>query len=333
MSVEKILGSWKKKEFNPVTWLQGDEEYYIDQLMNFAEHSILSESESSFNLTVFYGKDADWTAVLNACKRYPMFSERQIVLLKEAQHMKDIEKLESYVDTPLSSTLLVVGYKGKTFDKRSKLWKALNKQAEVFNSVKIKDEKVPEWTRELVKSKGYDINPKAVSMLVEHIGNDLSRITNEVDKLAINLEGRKSITDDDIEKYIGISKEYNIFELLAAISKKDMSKAVTIISYFESNPKAAPMQLALPALYSHIGKVYAVYGMADRSDAALKPFFYFNPNSLRQAHDMMHNYGYEGIERLILLLHHYNLKSIGVGDSGTPHHSLLKEMVAKMMAL
>ena len=331
MSAEKILNQWKKGQFKPVYWLEGEEEYYIDILMNYAEHSILPESEAAFNLTVFYGKDAEWASILNACKRYPMFAERQVVLLKEAQQMKEIDKLESYIESPLSSTVFIVGFKEKGLDKRKRLYKLITKSAEVFNSAKIRDDKIPAWIGELVAEKGYTIKPKAISLLEEHIGNDLSRIANEIDKLTINLGNKKSIDEDDIERYIGISKEYNIFELLAAISKKDMSKAVQIITYFESNPKAAQIQMALPALYSHISKVYAVYGMNDKSEAALKPMFYYNASSLRQAQDIMKNYGYEGVEKLILLLHQYNLKGVGVGDSGTPHPALLKEMVVKMM--
>ncbi|MEI2750293.1 MAG: DNA polymerase III subunit delta [Ferruginibacter sp.] len=331
MSAEKILGAWKKKDFKAVYWLEGEEDYYIDLLMNYAENHILPESEASFNLTVFYGKDADWAAVINACKRYPMFAERQVVLLKEAQQLSNIEKLESYIEHPLSSTIFVVGYKGKTLDKRTKLYKLLGKNAEVLNSAKIRDEKIQEWIADHVSTKGFTMGPKAVSLLAEHIGNDLSRISNEIDKLAINLDGRKNIDEDDIEKYIGISKEYNVFELQAAIARKDLAKAMQIINYFESNPKAGPIQMTLPALYSHISKVYAVYGMNDQSDGALKPFFYFNPNSLKQAREMMKNYGYAGIEQLLLLLHQYNMKSLGVGDSGTESASLMKEMVVKMM--
>ena len=331
MSAEKILGAWKKKDFKGVYWLEGEEDYYIDLLMNYAENHILPESEASFNLTVFYGKDADWAAVINACKRYPMFAERQVVLLKEAQHLSNIEKLEPYIENPLSSTIFVVGYKGKTLDKRTKLYKLLGKNAEVLNSAKIRDEKIQEWIADHVKTKGFTMGPKAVSLLAEHIGNDLSRISNEIDKLAINLDGRKNIDEDDIEKYIGISKEYNVFELQAAIARKDLAKAMQIINYFESNPKAGPIQMALPALYSHISKVYAVYGMNDQSDGALKPFFYFNPNSLKQAREMMKNYGYTGTEQLLLLLHQYNMKSLGVGDSGTESASLMKDMVVKMM--
>jgi DNA polymerase III subunit delta len=328
MSAEKIISSWKKKSFKTLYWLEGEEEYYIDMLMDYAEHGILDEAETGFNLTVFYGRDADWAAVINACKRYPMFAERQVVLLKEAQQMKDIEKLESYVEHPLSSTIFVVAYKTKTLDKRTKLSKLLKQHAEVFVSEKLKDFKVTEWIKEMVTAKGYAISSKAVVLLEEHIGNDLSRMANEIDKLSINLKGCKEITEDDIEKFIGISKEYNVFELQAAIAKKDLAKAIKIIQYFEGNPKAAPIQMLLPALYANFSKVY---GMADKSEAALKPHFYFNSTAVKNALETIRNYGYDGIERILLLLHHYNLKGVGVGDTGTPDASLMKEMVVKMI--
>lgn len=331
MSAEKILTGWKQKKFKPVYWLQGEEDYYIDQLVSYAEHEILPESEAGFNLTVFYGRDADWAAVMNACKRYPMFAEKQVVLLKEAQHMKDIDKLEAYVAAPLDSTIFIVAYKGKTLDKRTKLSKLLATHAELFNSEKIRDYKMHEWIGELVKSKGYSITSKCIAMLEEHIGNDLSRIANEIDKLSLNLTDKKTIEEDDIEKYIGISKEYNVFELQEAITRKDLVKALKIINYFDSNPKAVPIQQALPALYTFISKVYTAFGMSDQSDNALKPLFYFNVQALQQGKLMMKNYGYTGVEKLLLLLHHYNLRSIGIGDSGSSGPMLMKEMVAKMV--
>ncbi len=338
MSAEKIISDWKKQQFRNIYWLEGEEDYYIDMVMDHAEHHILSEAEAGFNLTVFYGKDADWASVINACKRYPMFAERQVVLLKEAQQMKDIEKLESYVEHPLDSTIFVVGHKTKTLDKRSRLHKLLKKSAEIFNSEKIKDYKLQEWIGEYVRSLGYKINAKAINLLDEHIGNDLNRIVNEIEKLALNLKGkeglpagRQEITEDDIEQFIGISKEYNVFELQAAIAKKDLAKAIKIIQYFEGNPKAGPIQMVLPALYASFSKVYTVFGMQDRSEAALKPHFYFNSTAVKNALETINNYGYDGIERILLLLHHYNLKGVGVGDTGTSDASLMKEMVVKMV--
>ena len=331
MSAEKIISDWKKQSFKSLYWLEGEEDYYIDMVMEYAEHHILDEAAAGFNLTVFYGKDAEWATVINACKRYPMFAERQVVLLKEAQQMRDLEKLESYFEHPLLSTVFVVGYKGKTLDKRTKLYKLLKQNAEIFNSEKIKDYKLQEWIAQYLQSKGYTINAKAVSLLDEHIGNDLSRIVNEIDKLDLNLKGKKEITEDDIEKFIGISKEYNVFELQAAIAKKDLAKAITIIHYFEGNPKAGPIQMVLPALYASFSKMYTVFGLQDKSEAALRPHFYNNVIAVRNALDTIKRYGYDGIERILLLLHQYNLKGVGVGDTGTSDASLMKEMVVKMM--
>ncbi len=332
MSVEKILSDWKKKAFRPVYWLEGDESYYIDQVMNYAEHQILSEAEAGFNLTVFYGKDAAWADIVNACMRYPMFSERQVVLLKEAQQMKDIEKLENYIANPLTSTIFVVSYKEKKVDGRSKLAKLLKDKGELLSTKKMYDNQLPEWISNLAASKGYSLSQKSLMLLVEHIGNDLSRINNEIEKLAVNLGTRKTITEDDIEKYIGVSKEYNVFELQDALAKKDLPRAIRIISYFENNPKAAPIQLVLPAIYNYFSKVFSLFGMPDKSENAVKPLFYNNIFAARQALDTLKNYGYEGIERTLLLLHAYNLRSIGINDTGNADASLLKELAVKMIA-
>jgi DNA polymerase III subunit delta len=331
MSVEKIIGEWAKAKYKSVYWLEGEEEYYIDQVAYYAEHNILSKADAEFNKTIFYGKDADFNAVLNACRRYPMFAERQVVLIKEAQHMKDIEKLEGYLNAPLDTTVLVVCYKGKNVDKRTKLYKTIQSKAEVLSTKKIPEGKLQQWIIEMVQAKGFSIQPKCAALIEEHIGNDLSRIANEIDKLSVNLKNSTVIDEYVIENYIGISKEYNVFELQAAIAKKDLGGCLKIVQYFEANPKAGAIQMVLPALYSYFSKVYAAFGMKDTSDAALKPMFYFNPISLQQAKHSMKNYGFEGVQKLLLLLHHYDLKSKGVGDSGTSGAILMKEMVTKII--
>ncbi len=331
MSAEKIIGDWKKKLFKPVYWLEGEEDYYIDLLMNFAEHKILPESEAGFNLSVFYGKDANWSDVVNACMRYPMFAEKQVVLLKEAQQMKELDKLENYIRNPLASTIFIISHKEKTINKTTKLGKFIKKESELFTSEKIRDYKLVEWVTDYLKSQDFTMSSKAIQLLTEHLGNDLSRIVNELEKLTLNLGQRKTITEDDIEKFVGVSKEYNAFELQAAMSKKDLVKAIQIIQYFESNPKAVPIQLILPALYSFFSKLYIIFGMADKTEAALRPLFYNNPYEVKKALATAKMYGYEGIERSLLLLHEYNLKSIGVNSTGTSDASLMKEMVVKMM--
>jgi DNA polymerase-3 subunit delta len=331
MSALSIISSWKKKTFKPVYWLEGDEEFFIDEVINFAEKQILSESDASFNLSVFYGKDANWADIINACRRYPMFAERQVVLLKEAQQMRDIDKLEPYIEKPLDSTVFVVSYKGKTLDGRGKLAKAIKKNGEVFLSKKIYENQLPGWTNGYLQSKGFEIDPKALTLLVAHVGNDLSRIANEVNKLAVNIPQGQSITEDDIEKYIGVSKEYNIYELQHAFSVKDEAKAIRIIQYFESNPKAVPYVLILPSLYGYFTKILSIYQMNDKSDNALRPLFFNNPVLIQQALATLKNYSYSQIEHAILLFHEYNLKSIGVNSYGASFGSLMKELSYKII--
>jgi len=332
VTVEKILGDWKQKRFRPIYWLEGEEEYYIDELMNFAEHHILSEAEASFNLSIFYGKDAFWADIINACRKYPMFGDRQVVLLKEAQQMREIEKLEPYIENPLASTIFVVSYKEKKIDGRSRMAKLIKEKAELFSSKKMYDNQLPEWTSELIKSKGYNISAKALLLLVEHIGNDLSRINNEVEKILINLGARKNINDDDIERFVGVSKEYNVFELQDALVKKNLSKAIRIVQYFEANPKAAPIQMILPALYNFFSKTYMLFGQSSKDEKTIAANIGTNPFFVKDYIAAAKAYNYEGIESAILLLHEYNLKSVGVNSINTEDASLLKEMIAKMIA-
>ncbi|MDD2792500.1 MAG: DNA polymerase III subunit delta [Sediminibacterium sp.] len=333
MSAEKILREWKIGAYKPVYWLEGDEPYFIDKLMDYAEKNIISEAEAGFNLSVFYGRDADWTAVVNACRRYPMFAERQVVLLKEAQHMKEVDKLESYIDNPLSSTVFIVSYKEKKVDGRSKLAKLLKQKdkAELLTTKKLYDNQLPEWAGNIVKEKGLQINPKALHMLVDHIGNDLSRIENEVEKLTLNLAGKKSITEDDVERYIGVSKEFNVFELQAAIAQKDLSRSIRIIQYFEANPKAGPIQLILPSVYNFFSKLYILKSLPNPDERSAAAALGVNPYFIKDYLSAARKYDYAGVEKTLLLLHEYNLRSVGVHDGGTSDAGLMKELVVKMM--
>jgi DNA polymerase-3 subunit delta len=332
MSAEKIIADWKKGNFKPIYWLEGDEPFFIDQVVHYAEHKILPEAEASFNLSIFYGKDAEWSSVVNACMRYPMFAEKQVVILKEAQQMRDIEKLESYIDNPLASTIFVVSYKEKKVDGRSKLAKTLKSKGEMLSTKKMYDSQLPEWVNQMVASHKLTIAPKALHLLVDHIGNDLSRLQNEVEKLAVNLAGRKNISEDDIEKYIGVSKDFNVFELQDALGKRDLAKTIRIIHYFEANPKAAPIQMILPALYNYFSKVFMLYSLPNITEQAAAAALGVNPFFVKEYIATARRYDYEGIEKVLLLLHQYNLRSIGVHDAGTSDAGLLKELAVKMIA-
>jgi DNA polymerase-3 subunit delta len=332
MSAEKIIADWKKGNFKPIYWLEGDEPFFIDQVVHYAEHKILPEAEASFNLSIFYGKDADWSSVVNACMRYPMFAEKQVVILKEAQQMRDIEKLESYIDNPLASTIFVVSFKEKKVDGRSKLAKTLKSKGEMLSTKKMYDSQLPEWVNQMVASHKLTITPKALHLRVDHIGTDLSRLQNEVEKLAVNLAGRKNITEDDIEKYIGVSKDFNVFELQDALGKRDLAKTIRIIHYFEANPKAAPIQMILPALYNYFSKVFMLYSLPNITEQSAAAALGVNPFFVKEYIATARRYDYEGIEKVLLLLHQYNLRSIGVHDAGTSDAGLLKELAVKMIA-
>jgi len=332
MAVEKIIAEWKKGVFKPVYWLEGEEEYFIDKVMDYAEHHLLPASEASFNLSVFYGRDSSWADIVNACRRYPMFAERQVVLLKEAQQMRDVEKLEGYVENPLVSTVFVVSYKDKKVDGRTKFAKTLKEKGVFISTKKIYDSQLPEWTQELLRSKELTISPKGLALLIDHIGNDLSRIENEIEKISVNLGKRKNITEEDIEEFVGVSKDFNVFELQAALAKKDLPKSIRIIQYFESNPKAAPIQLVLPSLYSFFSKVFMVFGAGSQDEKAVASALGVSPFFVKDYMQAARTYDYSGVEKILLLLHQYNLKSIGINAAATEDASLLKEMVYKIVA-
>lgn len=330
MAIEKILTDFKNKKYSTIYWLEGEEEYYIDKVLAYAESNILTENEASFNQTVFYGRDSNWADILNACRRYPMFSEKQLIIIKEAQHLKDIDKLEPYIANPLNSTILIIAYKDKKQDARTKFAKLLKDKGIFISTKKMYESALPEWVNQLLKQSGHTISPKANALLVDHIGNDLSRIENEIEKILINLKSRKTITEEDIENYVGISKDFNSFELQSAIATKDLPKAIRIIQYFDANPKAAPIQLILPSLYSFFSKVYMIFGTAETDDTiarqlGINPYFF---KSYMQASKI---YGYTGVEKVLLLLHQYNLKSIGINTAKVEDAALLKEMTVKMM--
>jgi DNA polymerase III subunit delta len=333
MTLEKILADLKKHTYKPVYWIEGEEEFFIDQVIEYAEKKILSESEASFNLTIFYGRDVSWPDLINACRKYPMFSDMQVVILKEAQAMKEIEKLESYVEKPLASTLLFVAYKGKKLDGRTRLSKLLKDKSVLLTTKKMYDNELPEWASGMVKSKGYSITNKALFLLIDHIGNDLSRLNNEVNKLILNLNDRKNITEDDVEMFVGISKEFNVFELQQAIANKDLYKAIRIIQYFESNPKAAPIQLIFPSLYNYFSKVQMIYSVPSRDEKSVATAIGVHSYFVRDYLQTAMKFSSQEIEKVLLLLHQYNLKGIGVNDIGSTDAMLLKEMTVKMIAV
>ena len=332
MPAEKIISDWKRGATHPIYWLEGEEAYHIDKITNAAEHMLLKPEEASFNYSVFYGKDSKVDEIINACRRYPMFSERQVIVLKEGQQLKDIDRLESYVSNPLETTIFIVAFKDKKLDGRSKLAKVLKSKAIIISTKKLYDNELPDWTSQLVRSKGLEIQAKALHMIVDHIGNDLQRIENEIDKISINLKGRKSITEDDIEKFVGVSKEFNIFELQSAIAARDLQGTLRIINYFESNPKAAPIQLILPILYSFFSKLYIAFTATNRDEYGIAAALGLKPYFAKQYIGAMQRYSFADVERVLIQLHEANLRSLGISRADTDDIGILKEFIFKIMA-
>jgi DNA polymerase-3 subunit delta len=331
MEIDQVISDWKKGDFKPVYWFEGDESYYIDKMIDFAERNILTEDQQSFNLSIFYGKDAKMEDVLNACRRYPVFSDKQVVIIKEAQQMRDIEKVETYMDSPLLSTILLIAYKEKTFDKRKAFGKSLHKKAIVLTTKKLYDNELPQWVSSMVKQKGMEIDPKALQILIDYIGNDLQRMENEVEKVSLNLKGRNLINEDDIEAFVGVSKEFNVFELQKAITSRDMAKSLRIINYFASNPKAGPIQLVLPTLYSFFSKLYIAASSNSRDEKLIATLIGVNFYFVKDYRKALQLFTFSEVEKNLLLLHHYNLKSVGINRGDIDDGELMKEMVVKLI--
>jgi DNA polymerase-3 subunit delta len=339
MAAEDILKDLKNRKYKPVYLLHGEEPYYIDLVGSYVEHKLLSEAEKGFNQTVLYGKDTDVMTVLNAAKRYPMMADYQVVLVKEAQEMKwgkddddkkSINPLLSYLENPLPSTILVFCYKYGKFDKRKKTYKAIEKHGLVYESAPLYDSKIPGWIESFISDKGYKVSQQATLMLSEYLGNDLSKIANELEKLMLNVAPGQEITLDLIHNNIGISKEYNVFELQTALGKKDVVKVNRIINYFEANPKSNPIVLMLGNLNNYFSKVLAYHYVKDKSQQNLARELGVNPYFVKDYEMAGRNYNYGKTMDIIAYLREYDLKSKGV-ESTADDGALMKELMFKIL--
>jgi len=339
MTAPDIIKDLKNRKYKPLYLLHGEEPYFIDLVSNYAEHQLLSEAERGFNQTVFYGKDTDIMAVLNAAKRYPMMAEFQVVLVKEAQDMKwgrddddkkSINPLLNYLENPLQSTILIFCYKYGKFDKRKKTYKAIEKHGVIFESSPLYDSKIPAWIEAYLLGKGYPVNQQASAMLAEYLGNDLSKIANELEKLMLNVAPGQAITLQHIQDNIGISKEYNVFELQSALSKKDPFKVNQVINYFEANPKANPIVLVLGNLNNFFSKVLLYHYAKDKSLQNLARELGVNPYFIKDYELAARSYNYGKTMEIISLLREYDLKSKGV-ESNAGHGELMKELMFKIL--
>ncbi|WP_069659107.1 DNA polymerase III subunit delta [Arcticibacter eurypsychrophilus] len=341
MTASTLINDLKARKFKPAYLFHGEEAYYIDLFSDYIEKNLLSDAEKGFNQTVFYGRDVDMMTVLNSAKRYPMMSEFQLVLIKEAQDMKwgkdtDDKKsqdpLLAYLERPLASTILVFCYKHDKFDKRRKSYKAFEKAGVAFESASIYDNKVPGWVEDYVREKAYRMNPRASAMIAEYLGTDLSKISNELDKLMLNIPKGNEITAEDVQDNIGISKEYNVFELQAALAKRNVIKASQIITYFASNPKSNPIQLIIGALNTWFTRILKFHYITDKSQQNVAKVLSVNPYFVKDFEMAAKNYELGKVFDIISLLREYDLKTKGVDSTGnTDSGELMKELVYKII--
>lgn len=329
--VVKIINDIKAGNIKPIYFLMGEEPYYIDKLTEFIEETILQEHERDFNQTTLYGRDVTVDDIVGNAKRYPMMADRQVVVVREAQELvKTIENLDSYVSNLQPTTVLVIAYKYKTIDKRKKLYKSIAKEGVIFESKKMYDNQVGTWISRVLQGKGYSIEPKANAMLVEFLGNDLSKISNELNKLQIILPKGHQITASDIEKNIGFSKDFNVFELQNALGSKNQVKAYQIVQYFSENPKENPMVLTTTLIFGFFVKILKYHGIKDKNPKTVAPILGVSPFFLKDYDVALKNYPMKKVSTIVATLRDIDVKSKGVGANSLSNHDLLKEMLIKI---
>ncbi|NSW44701.1 MAG: DNA polymerase III subunit delta [Bacteroidales bacterium] len=339
LTYEQITDELKKQIYKPIYFLMGEEPYFIDAISDYIEENVLNEAEKSFNLTVAYGKDIDLASVVSLAKRYPMMANYQVVIIKEAQNIKNLDASEigkkinpllSYLQEPLPSTILVICYKGKKLEKNRKIYKAIEKTGIIFDSKKIYETKLPAWITSQFKLRGKQIEPKAAHLMTDFIGNNLSSIINEINKMLLFLENENEIKVSHVEKLIGVSKDFNNTELLKAIGTKNITQANRILLYFQSDPRQHPVQQTIVWLFEYFSKVILLKDFQGLSDNEIASKLGIPPYFLDEYKLTAKNYTRNQLIQNIHLIREYDMKSKGV-DSLADGHELLKEMVYKIM--
>ena len=331
--VKQLVADINSGNIKPIYFLMGEEPYYIDKISEYIEENVLTPEEKGFNQVVLYGRDIAIDDIVENAKRYPMMSERQVVIIKEAQDLsRTIEKLDSYANNPQLSTVLVINYKYKKLDKRKSLYKAVNKVGVVYESKKLYENQVSDWIRRVLSAKKYSISPKAAQMLVEFLGTDLSKINNELEKLQIIIPKEYQITPELIEENIGISKDFNNFELRKAVGERNVLKAHQIIKYFAENPKDNPMVVTVALLFNFFTQLLQFHGLTDKSPRNVASALKVNPYFVKEYVLAARNFPMKKASSAISVLREFDLKSKGVQSNNVRQGDLLKELLYKIFA-
>ena len=330
--VKQLVTDIKNKHLKPIYFLMGEEAYYIDKISDFIEETILTEAERGFNQMVLYGRDVTIEDIVGQAKRYPMMAEYQVVIVKEAQDLsRTIEKLAKYAENPQPTTILVVNYKYKKIDKRKALYKTLKKTGVVYESKKLYENQVSDWIRRVLSAKKYTISPKAAQMLVEFLGTDLSKINNELEKLQIILPQGTEISAEHIEKNIGISKDYNNFELRKAIGERNTIKAYRIVNYFAENPKDNPMVVTVSLLFNFFSQLLHFHGLQDKSPRSVASALKINPYFVNEYITAARYFPMRKVSAVVSTLREFDVKSKGVNSNAVPQGDLLRELLVRIL--
>ncbi len=329
--VKKIVNDIRSGIIKPIYFLMGEESYYIDRLAEYIENNILSEEERGFNQMVLYGKDVTIDDIMVNARRYPMMAEHQVIIVKEAQHLsRTIEHLNAYAENPQMSTVLVICYKYGKLDKRKKIYKTIQKNGVIFESKKLYENQVADWISKVLQGSGHSITPKAAIMLVEFLGTDLSKINNELEKLKLVIPKSVEITPEAIEENIGISKDYNNFELKKAIGERNVIKAARILRYFAQNPKDNPFVLTITLLYSFFTQLLQYHGMNDHNPKSVASVLGISPYFVGEYQTAAKNYPIKKVSSIISHLRELDVKGKGVG-ANLAQEDLLKELLVRIM--
>jgi len=330
---EQIINDIENKIFFPVYFFYGEESFFIDQLTYFIEANALDESVKEFNQSVVYGRDVSVRDLIDLARRFPMMGNYQLVIVKEAQDIKGIEGLETYIDSYLDTTILVINYKYRKLDKRKAFYKKLNSTKDVvlFESQRLYDNQIPAWIDKTTRLLGYGINPVASRLLSDHLGNDLGKIYNEIEKLVINVEPGQSISEDDIERNIGISKDFNVFEFQNALGTKNALKAQRIVQYFEANPKEHPLQMITVMLHNYFIKVFLYTQLKNKDPKLIAAEIGVHPFFLKDYKTAAAAYSPQKIKQIMSDIRVLDLKSKGVGSTEGNDYGELKELVFKII--
>ena len=331
MNYQQITSSINNKKLQTIYFLTGDESYYIDQITNKFANNILTQDEKEFNLTILYGKDIDAENIISEAKQFPFNSNKRVLIIKEAQHIKNIELLDTYIKNPQQDTILVIAYKNKTIDKRKKFWKYVQKECILFEGKKPYENKVPEWIIYYLKEKGYQIENDAAEILTENMGNNLSKISNELDKLMLIVNKNEKINTNIIEKHVGISKDYNLFELQNALANKNILKTNKIIKNFSYNTNNYHIIPIISSMFFFFQKIITIHFLNTNDKNTISKAIKVNPFFVKQYQEAKKKYSKKQLFYIFKLLKEYDLKSKGVNNRSTNQSELLKELVFKIL--